>query len=210
MNDIYSIREKSDNILKKVVTPLFWLGLTPNLLTQLSFFFAIGCGAFFASGNNWYSLLGAFLALILSSVLDALDGPLARVTNKASKRGDFLDHTLDRFADVFIFGGVVLGGHIDLFLGMTTIIVILLVSYLGVQSQALGVRREYRGLIGRAYRLVIIIVATLLVIFYAGEIGLNSVKFDFLGWAMILFLVGGIITICQRWFYTWKALDEGE
>jgi CDP-diacylglycerol---glycerol-3-phosphate 3-phosphatidyltransferase len=206
MNDIYSVRVRSDDVLKKIVKPLFWLGLTPNLLTLLSFFFAILCGAFFASGNNWYSLPGAFLALIISSALDALDGPLARLTNSASKKGDFLDHTLDRFADVFIFGGVVLGGHSDLLLGMTTIIVILLVSYLGVQAQALGVRREYRGLIGRAYRLAFLMITTLLTVFYSEKIGFNSVRFDFLGWTMVFFLIAGIITVCQRWFYTWKVL----
>lgn len=203
MINIYSIREKSKKFLEEIVKSS---EIEPNLLTVISFLLAMLCGVLFYLGKNWYFLSGALVALALSSALDALDGPLARVTNKASKKGDFLDHTLDRFSDVFIFGGVVLGGHIDLFLGMTAIIVILLVSYLGVQAQALGVKREYRGLIGRAYRLVFLMFATLLTIFYSENIGLNFLKFDFLGWLMIFFLIAGVFTIIQRWLYTWKAL----
>ena len=206
MIDIREIRKESDGVLRKIVEILAVLRLSPNLLTWISFFAAIICGIFFYLGTSWYFLLSALFFLMLSSVLDVLDGSLARMTNKASKRGDFLDHTLDRFSDVFILGGVVLGGHIDLLWGMITIIVILLVSYLGVQAQALGVQREYRGIVGRAYRLIFLIIATLLTIFYGETLGLNPIKLDFLGWTMIFFLVAGIFTIIQRWFYTWKAL----
>jgi hypothetical protein len=71
----------------------------------------------------------------------------------------------------------------------------------------LGVRREYRGVIGRAYRLVFLIFATLFTLFYSEKIGLNSIRFDLLGWLMIFFFFAGIITIFQRWLYTWKDLS---
>ena len=207
MINIYFIRKLSDKILRKLVKPLIPLKITPDTLTLISFLFAIISATFFYySGKNFSSfyIFLAALFLIISSFLDALDGPLAREMGKASKKGDFLDHTLDRFADVLLILGIVFGGYVNLSWGIITITIILLISYLGVQAQALGIKREYRGLMGRFSRLIILIFFAFLNSIYQQNIEIGSLSFSFLGWAIVIFVILGLITIIQRFFYIWK------
>src|SRR2546425_7141211 len=81
------------------------LRVNPNLVSWIAFLAAVGAGiSFFIGGGG---LLGLALALMLvASYLDALDGKIAKMAGKASVRGDFLDHVLDRYADVFMLGGI--------------------------------------------------------------------------------------------------------
>ncbi len=51
-------------------------------------------------------LIASLVAVALASLFDALDGKLARMKGVASKRGDLLDHVIDRFSDIFILAGL--------------------------------------------------------------------------------------------------------
>ena len=76
--------------------------VTPNQVSLLSFAVAIAAAYLLAVGPHW--LGGALVQL--SSVLDGVDGELARVTGRASRRGAFLDALLDRYADAAVIGGL--------------------------------------------------------------------------------------------------------
>ena len=208
--NIYSLRKKTDRQLRKAVKVFILIGIGPDFLTLLSLIFA-GIAAFFfwRSGQDTYpSLVFAFLFLVISSVLDALDGPLAREMNITSKRGDFLDHAFDRYADVMIIGGIVFGGYAKYeIVSFLAISGVLLTSYFGVQAQALDLSREYRGLLGRAYRLMLLIILSFFNIFFPQQVGYGLFKFSFLGWAMVIFAVLGILTAFQRTFYVWSILS---
>ena len=75
--------------------------ISPNQLTLGGLALAFLAGWLYAGGH--FFMGGIFL--ILSSLGDMLDGPLARATGRSSKFGAFLDSTVDRYADFFIFGG---------------------------------------------------------------------------------------------------------
>ncbi len=79
-------------------------GITPNQLTMtgvvLSFF-----AGFLFSGSNLFA--GAMM-MLLAGICDAVDGPLARLSGKASSFGAFLDSTMDRVADGFLLAGITL------------------------------------------------------------------------------------------------------
>ncbi|MDY6958462.1 MAG: CDP-alcohol phosphatidyltransferase family protein, partial [Halobacteriota archaeon] len=82
------------------------LGLTPNFLSVISLLLAIVAGiSFYYSQSDIDLLLVAVLMVIMSGFLDAIDGALARYTGKAGPKGDFLDHVIDRYADVFLICG---------------------------------------------------------------------------------------------------------
>jgi phosphatidylglycerophosphate synthase len=100
-------------------------------------------------------LAAVFVAL--NGLFDALDGKVARLSSKESKKGDFVDHVIDRYSDVFILSGIALGSFCPLWVGLMAIIGVMLASYMGTQAQALGLRREYRGILGRADRQLIVI-----------------------------------------------------
>jgi phosphatidylglycerophosphate synthase len=107
--------------------------------------------------NKIWLLIGAAM-VFLTAVLDALDGIVARLRNLSSKRGDLVDHTLDRVADIIILGGIALGSLVVIEVGFAAIIGVLMLSYMGTQAQAVGAGREYAGLLGRADRLIVLII----------------------------------------------------
>jgi CDP-diacylglycerol---glycerol-3-phosphate 3-phosphatidyltransferase len=57
------------------------------------------------SGHSAWLMLAGWL-LILSSACDMLDGAVARLGNKKTTFGAFLDSTLDRFSDFAVFAGI--------------------------------------------------------------------------------------------------------
>ena len=137
----------------------------PMGISFLSLLTAIGAGYSFYNADlentNWL-LIGA-LMVFLTAVLDALDGIVARIREISSRRGDLIDHTLDRVADIIIMGGIALGPLVDdITIGFAAIIGILMLSYMGTQAQAVGAGREYAGLLGRADRLVVLVLVPII------------------------------------------------
>jgi phosphatidylglycerophosphate synthase len=172
---------------------------------------SLGCAAlaglaYYFSGWNTLLLALALLFVLLNGLLDGLDGALARKTGSTSRYGDFLDHVIDRYSDVFIVCGIFLGGYLRADLGAMAVVGILLASYLGTQAQAVGVGRVYGGLMGRADRMVVITLATCLNLVYPAVIGAYGVEFTILGWALLLIGVLSHVTAFQRIWHTRKAL----
>ena len=111
--------------------------------------------------NKHFFLIGSGM-VFLTAVLDALDGIVARKRDLSSKRGDLVDHTLDRVADIIILGGIALGSIVNIEIGFAAIIGVLMLSYMGTQAQAVGAGREYAGLLGRADRLIVLILVPII------------------------------------------------
>ena len=161
----------------KILMPLAnVIPLGPMGISLLSLITALTAGYSFYVGdldsNKSYLLLGS-LMVFLTAVFDALDGIVARERNLSSKRGDLVDHTLDRVADIIIVGGVALGPLVDITVGFSAIIGILMLSYMGTQAQAVGAGREYAGLLGRADRLVVLAIVPVIQYFDQGYGDLN-------------------------------------
>ncbi len=183
--------------------------VNPNTVSWLALLAAGLAGAAFFLGGTGF--LGLALALILlSAYLDALDGKVAKLFGKASARGDFIDHVFDRYADVFLLGGVAFNAaYAPLWAGTLAIIGVLLTSYMGTQAQAVGQGRHYGGVLGRADRLVLLFLAGLvqLVVAPAGGIGwgISPVVLGPLGWILLLFAVLGNATSIQRAVAIWRG-----
>src|SRR5881397_2351751 len=96
-------RDVADRILLPLAKGL--RTVSPNALSGLAFLAALGAGISFYVATP-LALLFAIPFLFLNALLDALDGKVAKLTKRASARGDFLDHVLDRYADVVIVGGI--------------------------------------------------------------------------------------------------------
>ena len=155
----------------KILMPLARrMPLGPMGISLVSLITAIAAGYSFYMADldekHWL-LIGA-LMVFLTAVFDALDGIVARTREIASRRGDLVDHTLDRVADIIIVGGIALGSLVDITLGFAAIIGILMLSYMGTQAQAVGAGREYAGLLGRADRLVVLVMVPIIQYFSDG------------------------------------------
>ncbi len=179
--------------------------LSPDTLTWLALVFAIVAGLlfFFSSPANelrTYFLLFAAVFVLLNGLFDAIDGKVAKLTNRATAKGDFLDHALDRYADVFMVGGLALSAWCRPWIGLLAVVGVLLTSYMGTQAQAIGHTRDYSGLLGRADRLA------LLMVFPVVEHAALPLSLQLpwgttiLEWILIYFAVVGNITALQRFF----------
>ncbi|MFA5253785.1 MAG: CDP-alcohol phosphatidyltransferase family protein [Methanoregula sp.] len=173
--------------------------ITPNLLTIAALLASLVAGIlFFLQMTVW-----AVLAVAANAFFDAMDGAVARETKSQSLRGDFLDHAVDRYADIFIITGIFASGLVPWLIGVLALTGVLMSSYLGTQAQAVGVGRYYGGVLGRADRLVLIMVVGIVFILYPATIyGLNL-----LGWLLLLFGVFGHVTAFQRFAYVWLKLE---
>ncbi|MFP4115797.1 MAG: CDP-alcohol phosphatidyltransferase family protein [Candidatus Aenigmatarchaeota archaeon] len=138
---------------KKIMDP-FLVDVDPNLLSVIALLVAFTSGYLFLDGRP---VLGG-LFLFLNGFLDLLDGEVAKEFGRTTDLGDFLDHTFDRLADAAVFLGVALGPVVPMWIGSTTVVLVVLVSYLGVQFQALTRERLYSGLMGRSDRIVVLFV----------------------------------------------------
>ena len=160
----------------KILMPLARnMPLNPMGISMLSLVTALTAGYSFYMAdleNKEWLLLGA-LMVFLTAVLDALDGIVARMRDMSSKRGDLVDHTLDRVADIIMLGGVALGPLVDTTIGFAAIIGVLMLSYMGTQAQAVGAGRDYAGLLGRADRLVLMAMIPVIQYFIDEIMGIN-------------------------------------
>jgi len=194
------LRPLADKGLSPFVTAAARVGLTPNGVSVIAFLVAIAAaGAFVAAGSEPLYYVAGGLLVAVSGWLDLVDGALARRLEVASPAGDLLDHVLDRYADIVLIAGLAAG--IDQYaLGFLAVTGVLMTSYLGTQIQAVGLGREYGGLIGRADRLVLIGVAAVATATYPDTIESLTI----VGWLLILFAIVGHLTAVQRFAGAWR------
>ena len=101
-------KKQFENLVKKTLSPLAKLGILPNHITLAGLFVAVLSSWFYAdwNGNPLY-LIYAGLTIILSGLLDAIDGVLARTTGKVTRFGGFFDSVLDRYSDILFLSGII-------------------------------------------------------------------------------------------------------
>src|SRR5712691_927061 len=136
--------------------------VTPNALTTsgVSLCLAASVLVFFENRNEllFYGL-GAFV-FVLGSVLDILDGALARAGGKTTPFGSFLDSTTDRVGEGAMLGAIALifarhGNEVALGATIAAVAGSFLVSYTRARAEALGLRGDV-GFGSRAERVVAI------------------------------------------------------
>lgn len=173
--------------------------LTPNFFTIAALVASAAAGVlFFLRLELW-----GIIAVALNAFCDAMDGTVARAMQTQSKRGDFLDHAVDRYADIFIITGIFAGGMVPWQVGVFALTGVLMSSYLGTQAQAVGVGRYYGGILGRADRLVLILVIGIINLI----VPLSWYGLSWFGWLFVLFGIFGHITAFQRFAYVWAKVE---
>jgi CDP-diacylglycerol--glycerol-3-phosphate 3-phosphatidyltransferase len=133
--------------------------------------------------------LGAAV-FVVGSILDILDGALARRSGKGTPFGAFLDSTTDRVGECFMLGAIALVFHRDdneiaLAFAFAAVAGSLLVSYTRARAEALGLKGDV-GIGSRAERVVVI------------TAGLVLAPWGLLQWAIYLLTVTAWFTVGQR------------
>jgi CDP-diacylglycerol--glycerol-3-phosphate 3-phosphatidyltransferase len=133
--------------------------------------------------------LGA-VVFVVGSILDILDGALARISGKGTPFGAFLDSTTDRIGEAFMLGAIALvfnrhGNVIALAFAFAAVAGSILVSYTRARAEALGLKGDV-GIGSRAERVVVI------------TSGLVLAPWGVLPWAIYLLAVTAWFTVGQR------------
>jgi len=142
-----------------------------------------------------YNIKLGGLLILIGGLFDMLDGIIARVNNRVTRFGAFLDSLLDRYADAFLFLSVAWylaskGEHNGAFLSLGTLVGAFLISYARARAEGLGEDCK-TGIMERPERIILLIFAALT------------------GWFIPVLLVMFVlthVTVIQRIYHVWKVM----
>ncbi len=176
--------------------------ITPNALTTagVSLCLAAAVIVYFEDSNKFLFYWLAAFVFVVGSILDILDGALARAGGKTTPFGSFLDSTTDRVGEGAMLGAIALifarhGNEVALGATIAAIAGSFLVSYTRAKAEALGLRGDV-GLGSRAERVVAI------------TAGLVLAPWGVLQWAIYLLTATAWLTVLQRILFVRKQLAE--
>jgi CDP-diacylglycerol--glycerol-3-phosphate 3-phosphatidyltransferase len=166
--------------------------VTPNALTTsgVTLCAVAAVLVYFEYRNEiFYFWLGAVI-FVIGSLLDILDGALARASGKSTPFGAFVDSTTDRVSEGFMLGAIALvfhrdGNEVALAATFAALGGSFLVSYTRARAEALGLKGDV-GIGSRAERVVVI------------TAGLVLAPWGALQWAIYLLAATAWFTVVQR------------
>jgi phosphatidylglycerophosphate synthase len=168
--------------------------LSPNTITILALLLALAGAIGLALSRNLTELLVSLSIIIVAALADALDGAVARVQQKTSLYGDFLDHLCDRVADTALVIGWLIGANVRPAIALATSSLVLIHGYVGTQLEATFRHRTYDGA-GRGEFIIAIVALPLLTHFTAG---LRLAGFRIPELLAIVMIVGITLATLQR------------
>jgi CDP-diacylglycerol---glycerol-3-phosphate 3-phosphatidyltransferase len=189
----FSFKDAARQLLYPLVRLLSAMRVRPDTLTVLGWALSLGSAVLFGLG---YAQLAGVI-MLLGGLFDALDGAVARESNRMSAFGAFLDSTLDRLSEAAIFVGIIFfysaaARPYEALLAGVAMTFSLLTSYARARAEGLGIECKV-GLLERAGRIAILSVFTI--------VGLLTV-------GLYLVAAGALITTAQRIIHVRRATRE--
>ena len=155
-----NIRSGLSKVLDPLANGLLKIGLSPDLVTLIGTVgVSLGALVFFPRGEF---VIGV-LVIILFVFSDMIDGAMARIQKRTGPWGAFLDSSLDRVADGFIFGSLVIWAartqsEATVLAALLCLVGGFLISYAKARAEGLGMTCNV-GVAERSERLIIILTA---------------------------------------------------
>ena len=184
--------------MRRIATIFVNTPITPNMLTMFGLLINFGVAALLATGNLFW---GGIL-IVFAGLFDLLDGALARITNRITPFGGFLDSSLDRYSEGVIYMGLLWyflqrGRTLEPMLIFAVIVGSMMVSYTRARATALNVDAEV-GIMARSERIGALAIALIL----------SPVLPDIVTWALWLVAIGAQITTFQRILHVYNQTDK--
>jgi phosphatidylglycerophosphate synthase len=188
-------------------------GVHPNWVSYGSLVAAAGAALCFWQSGRWPALLIPAVACCYVRLwCNMLDGMVALASGTASRTGEIVNELPDRFSDVLIFVGAAHSGYAQPLGGYWAAILALLVAYVGTLGQAVGVQREFSGLMTKPWRMVTLHLgawATLGLVWWAdGQTHYGGLTV--LDWTFVVIVAGCVQTIIVRLVRIVRALRAVE
>jgi CDP-diacylglycerol--glycerol-3-phosphate 3-phosphatidyltransferase len=183
------------NVARRAAQIFVKTPITPNMLTL--FGLVLNC-VVFALLITDHKVAGGVM-LIVAGLFDMLDGALARITNKMSTFGAFLDSVVDRYSEAIVLLGLLLyyylHGSPNTIIEIVLIYVILvgsmMISYTRARAGSLHIHNEV-GILARPERIILLAIGLLF----------QTVLLLPVLW---LLAIGTQITAIQRVVYVWEV-----
>jgi phosphatidylglycerophosphate synthase len=175
-------------------------GIHPDAVSYGSVVAAAGAAGCFAWSASWPALLiPAALLCYVRLWLNMLDGMVALASGRASLRGELLNDLPDRLSDAIIFAGVAHSGLCHMASGYWAAIFALLTAYVGTFGQALGVGRQFGGIMAKPWRMVVLHIGAWITLglMWRG-IPVDLGPLTVLDWTCLVVIAGCLQTIAVR------------
>jgi phosphatidylglycerophosphate synthase len=182
----------------------------PDVFSYGSIAAAAGAAWCFAHSRHHPRFIVIAVALaFLRLWLNMFDGMVALAAGKASKRGEIINDLPDRVSDVLIFAGVAHSGWCNAFYAYWVAIAAVIVAYVGLFGQAVGVQREFSGVMAKPWRIVVLSIGALATMFLvlAGKPFWFG-GFSLLDWTHFVILAGCAQTVWVRLARIFRALPH--
>ena len=191
------------SLASRSVTSLARTRVTPNALTATGVTLCLAAAVLVPFENRnaiLFYWVGATV-FVVGSILDILDGALARAGGKSTAFGAFLDSTTDRVGEGAMLAAIGLvfaraGNETAVVFTVAAVAGSFLVPYVRAKAEALGLRGDV-GLGSRAERVVLI------------TAGLVFAPWGGLQWAVYVLAVASWVTVLQRVLHVRKQLFGG-
>lgn len=174
--------------------------LSPNAITLLALAINLVAAICLANGAGkpWLFLFAIGL-ITVGGLADAFDGIVARVQDKSSRFGDFLDHCADRLSDTFLGAGWLMGNGVRQPILVAAIVLIMMNGYVGTQIEATYRHRSYEA-VGRGEFVLALIVIPIVsyILFSNGWQSVTAASLTVAEWIAILMISVAVIGIGQR------------
>lgn len=177
-----------------------WMPLSPNTISLIALGLNIVAAVLLFHGRRRpLDFLLAIGFIVIGGLADALDGIVARVQNKSSRFGDFLDHSADRLSDTLLAICWLTGSNVRESLVIAAVVGVMLNGYIGTQIEATYHERNYES-VGRGEFVLALIVYPIVsyIVFTNGWASLRYMHLTITEWLAVVMTLFAAIGIVQR------------
>ncbi len=184
-----------DNVASRIATSIFGNNVHPHLLTIMGFL--INVGAAVCLGTGYWVFAGSLI--LIAGFFDVLDGAVARVFNKTSKFGGFLDSVIDRYSDIVLLIGIIWyyamrGNLVYVFIVCIVLMGCILIPYSRAKAEVF-INHCNIGLMDRAERTIFLALGSM---------------FNVMNVVLWVLAILTHFTVFQRIHYAWKEMKKLE
>jgi CDP-diacylglycerol--glycerol-3-phosphate 3-phosphatidyltransferase len=189
------VQARARAIARRVAAVFVRTGVTPNMLTIFGFVLNAVVAYLLATDH----LVAGGVMMLFAGLFDMLDGALAKITNRVSQFGAFLDSVVDRYSESVILFGLLLYyynqpssvGLVPIILIYTILVGSMMISYSRARAGALNIANEV-GIMARPERIILLAIGLLF----------RTVLLDPVLWILA---IGTQFTALQRIVYVWQV-----
>jgi len=173
--------------------------LSPNAITLIALAInLVGATSLYLGSRRPILFLVAIVFLTVGGLADALDGIVARVQEKSSRFGDFLDHVADRISDTAIAAAWMMSSGVRPELTLLATILVMLNGYIGTQIEATWQERSYEGVGRGEFVLAFIVYPAVSYILFSQGWNSTVLALKITEWMTLLMIAAALLGIVQR------------